>query len=42
MLNLGCGLRRRSGFFGVDQMPLATADIVADLNEPLAELPIIP
>jgi SAM-dependent methyltransferase len=38
-LNLGCGLRRREGFFGVDQVALPTADIIADLNEPLAELP---
>ena len=38
-LNLGCGMRRRDGFFGVDQLPLPTVDIVADLNEPLCEFP---
>jgi len=38
-LNIGCGLRQRSGFFGVDQISLPTADIVADLNEPLSDLP---
>lgn len=38
-LNLGCGLRPRPGFFGVDQVALPTADIVADLNEPFADLP---
>jgi len=38
-LNLGCGRRSRVGFFGIDCLPLPTADIVADLNEPLRELP---
>jgi hypothetical protein len=38
-LNLGCGLRRRDGYFGIDRAPLPTADIIADLNEPLSELP---
>jgi SAM-dependent methyltransferase len=38
-LNLGCGLRPREGFFGVDQAPLPTTDILADLNEPLKDLP---
>ena len=38
-LNLGCGLRRKEGFFGVDRIPLPTVDIVADLNERLADLP---
>src|SRR5580700_4689725 len=38
-LNIGCGLRPRDGYFGVDQAPLPTVDILADLNQPLAELP---
>ncbi len=38
-LNLGSGLKPREGFFGVDHLPLPTTDIVADLNEPLAQLP---
>jgi hypothetical protein len=38
-LNLGCGLRHRQGFFGIDQVALPTADIIADLNKPLALLP---
>src|SRR5580698_3749113 len=38
-LNLGCGLRPREGFFGVDQAPLPTTDILADLNLPFKELP---
>ena len=38
-LNLGSGLRKREGFVGVDQVPLPGTDIVADLNEPLDELP---
>jgi len=38
-LNLGSGLRPRPGFFGLDHVKLPTTDIVADLNEPLSELP---
>ncbi len=38
-INLGCGLRRKEGYFGVDRIALPTVDIVADLNEPLDELP---
>jgi hypothetical protein len=38
-LNLGCGNRRREGFYGVDQVELPHVDIVADLNEPLSLLP---
>jgi SAM-dependent methyltransferase len=38
-LNLGCGLRRCEGYFGIDQVALPTADILADLNEPLSLIP---
>jgi hypothetical protein len=38
-LDLGCGPRPRPGFFGVDRAALPGVDIVADLNEPLADLP---
>jgi len=38
-LNLGCGLRRRDGFFGIDHVQLPDTDILADLNEPLSRLP---
>ena len=38
-LNLGSGGGRRSGFYGVDLLPLHGVDIVADLNEPLSALP---
>src|SRR5207253_2277903 len=38
-LNLGSGRRTRPGFYNVDLLPLPGVDIVADLNEPLAELP---
>lgn len=38
-LNLGSGERRIDGFLNVDCVPLAGVDILADLNEPLAELP---
>jgi hypothetical protein len=38
-LNIGCGQRPRPGFYGVDRVALPGVDIVADLNEPLAELP---
>jgi hypothetical protein len=35
-LNLGCGLKPRPGFYGVDHLPLPGVDVVADLNEPFA------
>jgi SAM-dependent methyltransferase len=38
-LNLGCGQRRRDGFFGVDLAHMPAVDIAADLNEPLSALP---
>ncbi len=38
-LNLGAGQKPRTGFYSVDQLPLPGVDIVADLNEPLDELP---
>jgi Methyltransferase domain len=38
-LNLGCGKRQREGFFGIDRVELPNVDIVADLNEPLDQLP---
>lgn len=38
-LNLGCGMRQRDGFFGVDRVELPNVDIIADLNEPLDALP---
>jgi adenylate cyclase len=34
-LDLGAGGPGRSGFYSVDQLPLAGVDVVADLNEPL-------
>src|SRR5271166_1555816 len=39
LLNLGCGMRPREGFFGVDLAPLPATDILADLNQPLTDLP---
>lgn len=38
-LNLGCGLRRLPGFTNVDCVPLEGVDILADLEEPLDQLP---
>lgn len=38
-LNLGCGMRARPGFYGVDQVALPGIDILADLNEPLSAIP---
>jgi hypothetical protein len=38
-LNLGCGRRSRSGFYGVDRVALPGVDILADLDEPLSALP---
>ncbi|MDO9601659.1 MAG: methyltransferase domain-containing protein [Rhodocyclaceae bacterium] len=34
-LNLGCGSKRRDGFFGVDRFPCAGADMLCDLARPL-------
>jgi SAM-dependent methyltransferase len=38
-LNLGVGQRPRPGYYGVDWIELPGVDVVADLNEPLSELP---
>jgi hypothetical protein len=38
-LNLGSGKRNRPGFYNVDHLPLPGVDIVANLNEPLDDLP---
>lgn len=38
-LNLGCGMRRKEGYFGVDRVEMPGVDIVADLNEPFGEIP---
>jgi SAM-dependent methyltransferase len=38
-LNLGSGRRPVPGFYGVDRVPLPGVDVVADLDEPLADLP---
>jgi ubiquinone/menaquinone biosynthesis C-methylase UbiE len=38
-LELGCGERKREGFYGIDHIELEGVDIVADLNEPLTLLP---
>ena len=38
-IDLGCGQRKREGFYGVDCVEMDGVDIVADLNEPLALLP---
>jgi SAM-dependent methyltransferase len=38
-LNVGCGARPRPGFYGVDRVALPGVDIVADLNQPLSQLP---
>jgi hypothetical protein len=38
-LNLGSGLRHLPGFYNVDRLPLPGVDILADLEEPLSELP---
>jgi SAM-dependent methyltransferase len=38
-LNLGGGERRLPGFFNLDCVPSTNPDILADLNDPLTELP---
>jgi SAM-dependent methyltransferase len=38
-LNLGSGQRLIPGFYNVDHLALPGTDILADLNEPLSELP---
>lgn len=38
-LNLGCGLYKEEGYYGLDNNRTVNADIVADLNEPLSLLP---
>ncbi|MSR55585.1 MAG: methyltransferase domain-containing protein [Gemmataceae bacterium] len=38
-LNLGVGRRSRPGYYGVDWIEMSGVDVVADLNEPLTELP---
>lgn len=38
-LDVGAGQRRREGYYSLDLVPLPGVDVVADLNEPLSELP---
>lgn len=38
-LDLGCGPHARTGYFGVDLVERLGSDIVADLNQPLDQLP---
>jgi SAM-dependent methyltransferase len=38
-LNLGVGRRPRDGYYGLDRIEMPGVDLVADLNEPLSELP---
>lgn len=38
-LDLGCGNKKREGYYGVDINQMEGVDIVADLNKPLDELP---
>jgi hypothetical protein len=38
-LNLGVGRRPRDGYYGLDWIDMPGVDMVADLNEPLSELP---
>src|SRR5947209_3062339 len=38
-LDLGCGPHPRPGHYGVDRVALPGVDVVADLNEPFADLP---
>jgi hypothetical protein len=38
-LNLGVGRRPRESYYGLDWIEMSGVDVVADLNEPLSELP---
>jgi hypothetical protein len=38
-LNLGVGRRPREGYYGLDWIEMPGVDVVADLNEPLGQLP---
>ncbi len=38
-LDLGCGPKAREGFYAVDHLMLEGVDLLADLNDPLDELP---
>jgi hypothetical protein len=38
-LDLGSGRRKRAGYYGVDRLSLPGVDILADLDQPLSELP---
>ena len=38
-LNLGCGMRRLPGYWNVDRVALEGVDILADLEEPLTQVP---
>jgi len=38
-VNLGVGRRPRDGYYGLDWIEMPGVDVVADLNEPLTELP---
>jgi SAM-dependent methyltransferase len=38
-LNLGVGRRSREGYYGLDRIEMSGVDVVADLDEPLTELP---
>lgn len=38
-LNLGVGRRPRDGYYGLDHIAMPGVDVVADLNEPLSDLP---
>ncbi|HEX3313309.1 MAG TPA: methyltransferase domain-containing protein [Gemmataceae bacterium] len=38
-LNLGCGMRRLPGYWNVDRVALEGIDVLADLEEPLSQLP---
>jgi SAM-dependent methyltransferase len=38
-LDLGCGPQPRPGHYGVDRVALPGVDVVANLNEPFADLP---
>ena len=38
-LNLGVGHRPRQSYYGLDWIEMSGVDVVADLNEPLSDLP---